>query len=113
MGFSAGGAVTTTTALQPHPEDRPDFAAVIYGAVFEEVKAPPAAPPLFALCAADDQMAVTGSQYLFKAWKAADRPVEMHIYAKGGHGFGMTPHGLPTDTWIERFTDWLRSLELL
>jgi hypothetical protein len=31
----------------------------------------------------------------------------MHLYAKGGHGFGMRAHNLPTDHWIDRFADWL------
>jgi hypothetical protein len=30
------------------------------------------------------------------------------MYLKGGHGFGMRKQGLPTDTWIERFGDWLK-----
>jgi hypothetical protein len=37
------------------------------------------------------------------------RPVELHIYAQGGHGFGMNQLGLPSDTWIERFFDWLQA----
>jgi hypothetical protein len=35
------------------------------------------------------------------------RPTELHLYEQGGHGFGMTPKGLPVDHWIERFGDWL------
>jgi hypothetical protein len=34
----------------------------------------------------------------------------MHIYAAGGHGFGMRKIGLPCDTWIERFADWLKGM---
>jgi len=32
---------------------------------------------------------------------------ELHIYSKGGHGFGMLKQGLPVDTWIDRFAEWL------
>jgi hypothetical protein len=32
------------------------------------------------------------------------------LYARGGHGFGMNRSGLPVDTWIDRFTDWLGML---
>lgn len=35
---------------------------------------------------------------------------ELHIYAKGNHGFGMNRKDLPVDTWIERFADWLDML---
>jgi dienelactone hydrolase len=110
MGFSAGGMVTSQIALNFTPETRPDFAAPIYGAIFDEVVASPDAPPLFLLCAQDDEMASHGSLLMYSAWKAANRPVEMHIYASGGHGFGMRKLGLPCDTWIERFTDWLKGL---
>jgi len=47
------------------------------------------------------------------AWKAADKPAELHSYAAGGHGFGMPKHELPTDGWIERFGDWLRYQKLM
>jgi len=109
MGFSAGGNLTAHAALQYTPDCRPAFAAPIYGALFEDPVVPGDAPPLFLLCANDDEMAVAGSQQLFSAWRAAKRPVEMHIYAKGGHGFGMTCQRLPTDSWIERFYDWLKA----
>jgi len=93
---------------------RPDFAGVIYGADLAEVAPVPAnAPPLFILCADDDEMATSTSVHLHSEWRAAGRPVELHIYFKGGHGFGMRKQGLPTDTWIERFGDWLQAQGLL
>jgi acetyl esterase/lipase len=110
MGFSAGGMLTACVALQHDPESRPDFAAPIYAAPFEEVPVPEDAPPLFLLCAADDDMATGVSTRLFTLWKAAGRPVELHIYSRGGHGFGLREQGLPSDCWLERFTDWLESL---
>ena len=113
MGFSAGGGVTTQIALHYTPDSRPDFAAPIYAAVFRAVKARPDAPPLFGLCAADDEMASRANQILYKAWKAASCPVEMHIYQSGGHGFGMNKKDLPCDTWIERFEDWLRGMGIV
>ncbi len=113
MGFSAGGGVTTSVALDYTPDCRPDFAAPIYAAVFEDVLTPTDAPPLFLLCANDDKMATNASLLLYNAWNAAARPVEMHIYTGGGHGFGMKKLGLPSDTWIERFADWLQGLGLL
>ena len=113
MGFSAGGMVTSQIALNFTPETRPDFAAPIYGAIFEEVAAPQDAPPLFLLCAQDDEMASNASLLMYKAWKTAKRPVEMHIYAGGSHGFGMRKQGLPSDTWIERFFDWMKGIGMV
>jgi hypothetical protein len=50
---------------------------------------------------------------LYNQWLAAKRPVEIHLYAKGDHGFGMRKQSLPTDQWIERFGDWLQMQGLL
>ena len=107
MGFSAGGAVTVNVALQHDAGSRPDFAAAIYSAGWEEIPVPADAPPLFVLCAADDLMAAPLSVRLYTDWQAAGHAVELHIYSQGGHGFGMTRQGLPSDTWIDRFGDWL------
>jgi acetyl esterase/lipase len=113
MGFSAGGGVTAQAVLYTAPESRPDFAAPIYAAVFDEVKAPADAPPLFLLCTDNDEMASRASMLLYDAWKDVKRPVELHIYAQGEHGFGMKQYGLPADTWIERFADWMKGLGYL
>jgi acetyl esterase/lipase len=113
MGFSAGGAVTVNVALQHDAKSRPDFAAPIYSAWWDDAPVPANAPPLFLLCAQNDDMATTNSIRLYSDWKAAGAPVELHIYSKGGHGFGMTKQGLPSDTWIERFGDWLQVQGLL
>ena len=112
MGFSAGGELTTLLATNYTPDCRPDFVAPIYPAVFGQVQAASDAPPLFLCCAADDEMAARSSLLLYQAWKAAHRPVEMHIYGAGSHGFGMRTLGLPCDTWIERCADWLKSITL-
>ena len=40
--------------------------------------------------------------------KNARVPAELHIYSKGGHGFGMRKQGLPADHWIDHFGDWLQ-----
>ena len=107
MGFSAGGVVTTGVAAQYDAESRPDFAAPIYTAPWEVGTVPADAPPLFIALANDDQMAVDASVPLYTKWRAAGHPAELHIYAKGGHGFGMLKNNLPSDHWIERFGEWL------
>jgi acetyl esterase/lipase len=107
MGFSAGAIVTRAAATDDNAASRPDFAAHIYGPVLGEIKVPKDAPPLFIVCAADDQLAEASSARLYGVWRAAARPAELHLYEKGGHGFGMARRGLPVDGWINRFGDWL------
>ncbi|HEY9078000.1 MAG TPA: alpha/beta hydrolase [Anaerolineaceae bacterium] len=110
MGFSAGGMLTLSVAMTPDPASRPNFAAPIYPAPPLEASIPPEAPPLFLLCAADDDMASAVTIDYYHRWRTAHRPVELHIYAQGGHGFGMECNNLPSDGWIERFSEWLGSL---
>lgn len=109
MGFSAGGMLTLNVALHCDPSSRPNFAAPIYSAPPPEAPIPTDAPPLFLLCAADDEMASGVSTRYYTQWRAAGLTVELHIYANGGHGFGMKSQGLPSDHWIERFAEWLRA----
>ncbi len=113
MGFSAGGTVTCEVALHHDAASRPDFAGPIYPAVFGQVSAPADAPPLFTACANDDAVCNKGTLKLIAAWQEAKKPVEVHLYAKGGHGFGMNKRGRPTDHWIELFGDWLEMQGLL
>jgi len=114
MGFSAGAAVTYFVATaRAGAERRPAFAGYIYGGGRDDGEAPPDAPPIFILCAADDPIAAPGAVPLYQAWRAAGITAELHIYARGGHGFGMRPRGLPTDDWIARFHDWLGEIGIL
>src|SRR6266702_606686 len=94
IGFSAGGRVTVGVALEHDAESRPNFAAPIYGALWEDLAVPADAPPLFIALANDDELAVDPGIALYCAWRAAGHPVELHIYAQGGHGFGMRKQGL-------------------
>jgi acetyl esterase/lipase len=108
MGFSAGGNLTTGVALNYDADSRPDFAAPIYSSPYEDISVPADAPPLFIAVAHDDAFAASASVPLYSAWNAAGRSAELHIYSKGGHGFGMHRQGLPSDHWIERFGEWLQ-----
>lgn len=111
IGFSAGGTVTASVAYNYTPESRPNFAAPIYLAYNWTIKAkgvPADAPPLFVLGATDDPLGLAPqSVAIYQDWTAARKPAELHLYSKGGHGFGMKQQNLPSDHWIERFTDWL------
>jgi acetyl esterase/lipase len=90
LGFSSGGVVAIGAAMQYEEESRPNFAAPIYLALSGTgIVVPTDAPPLFLLAASDDPMAVGTSLPLYSAWKDAGRPVELHLYAQGGHGFAM------------------------
>lgn len=113
MGFSAGGILTMGVVMQHDAESRPNFAAPIYGGSTDGMSVPADAPPLFIAVADDDQMFSASSAKLYLEWKAAKRPAELHIYSKGGHGFGLTNRGWPVDSWIDRFGDWLQMQGLL
>ena len=110
MGFSAGGTVTMGVGTSYTAENRPDFLAPIY--LFRDPKrnigVPRDAPPLFACAASDDQLSLAPhSVNLYNDWVGAGKTAELHIYSKGGHGFGMRKQNLPSDAWIERFAEWL------
>ena len=64
---------------------------------------------MFLVHADDDQTvaAVDHSIRLYEAWKKDGISAEVHIYSRGGHGFGMRKRNLPIDTWTERLRDWL------
>lgn len=111
MGFSAGGFVTASLALEHDAQTRPNFAVPIYAAVWEDVIAPENAPPLFVALASDDgfgELMISSSLKLYQAWQKAGFSAELHAYSSGGHGFGMKTQGLPSDFWIDRFYDWLK-----
>ena len=107
MGFSAGAWLTTYVIMNSSPEQQPNFAAPIYGGSIDGKKVPENAPPLFIACAANDPIVNSGPT-IYQEWRDAEKSVEMHIYSKGGHGFGMRKQGLPVDNWIEHLYDWIK-----
>ena len=116
MGFSAGGALTGVSAFDTAVTSRPDFVASIYAYIppFVPKTAQKDAPPLFVAAASDDELhLVPMSLDIYSKWLAAGRSAELHIYSKGGHGFGMNRQNQPSDTWIDRFGDWLQVQGLL
>jgi len=110
IGFSAGGTVTASTMFGYTRDNRPDFAAPIYpyfpstmiGNVAND------APPMFIVTATDDGFGLAPHSIdLYNKWLSTKHDAELHMYARGNHGFGMKKQNLPTDKWIERFYDWL------
>lgn len=111
VGFSAGGTVAASAAFNFTAENRPDFVAPIYPFFPPEMvtKIAADAPPLFVAAATDDGLNLAPhSANLYQQWLTAKHPAEIHMFSKGGHGFGMRVQHLPSDTWIDRFGDWLR-----
>jgi endo-1,4-beta-xylanase len=123
MGFSAGGEVaalmeTRFDAGNPSAADpidrlssRPDFSLIVYpGFRLDEIaEVPKDAPPAFLVCATDDPSHVVTTANLYLALQKARIPAEMHLYQKGGHGFGMRDKQAPVTTWNDRLLDWLNS----
>jgi acetyl esterase/lipase len=110
IGFSAGAFLAVDLAIGAK-ETRPDFVGLIYGALRTPV--PNDAPPAFIAAAANDEMVPNDPLQLYAAWKAAGRPVELHIFESGGHGFGMKQKGATSDHWFDELVWWMRSRALL
>lgn len=135
MGFSAGAHLAA--ALSVHYEKRlyasidaadrescrPDFAVVIYPgylALADQDFAPnpdirPTAqtPPTFLAQAEDDPVHVENSIVYFLELKKAGVPAELHIYAQGGHGYGLRETGLPISHWPSLVETWLQTVQMI
>ena len=67
-------------------------------------------PPLFIVIADDDNLVSPNSAArLYMAWRLAGKPAELHIFRRGGHGFGMKTLKLPSDGWVNLFYSWMES----
>ncbi len=111
MGFSAGATLTMSVAYNANKNNRPNFIAPIYA--YEPAiigsQLPQKKTPIFLAVAGDDELQIVPhSLSIYKKWFSDGHPAELHVYQKGGHGFGMKEQDLPTDTWHERFGEWLQ-----
>ncbi|HZD48473.1 MAG TPA: alpha/beta hydrolase [Silvibacterium sp.] len=140
LGFSAGAhlaaALSTNfdkRAYDPNdgePVDaadnlscRPDFAVIIYPgylALAEQNFAPnpeihvtSQTPPNFIVQAEDDPVHVENATVYFLELKNAHVPAELHIYAQGGHGYGLRRTDLPVTTWPDTMLTWLHTIKML
>jgi acetyl esterase/lipase len=135
LGFSAGAHLAA--ALSTHydkrlyaPVDaadqlscRPDFAVIVYPGYLadpsrsnlEKLDLHPTAstPPSFIVQAEDDPVHVENSTTWFLALKGANVPAELHLYAKGGHGYGLRRTELPVTTWPDAVEKWLHTIHIL
>jgi acetyl esterase/lipase len=137
LGFSAGGHLVAATSthftrrLYPAVDAadkercRPDFAVAIYpGHMLEnttkefelnpEIPVTARTPPTFLLQAEDDNVdGVTQSLVYYIALKKAGVPVEMHLYAQGGHAFGLRRTKLPVTGWPQLVETWLGTIGMI
>ncbi len=116
MGFSAGATLTLCLAYNSSPDTQPNFVAPIYP--YEPAligsTIPKSQLPIFLAAASNDELGMAPhSLNIYSKWLAAKQPAELHLYEKGGHGFGMRKQNLPADTWIESFTAWLQMHKFL
>ena len=105
VGFSAGAMLTLSTTLAGG-DARPAFIGTIYGPLPPKA-VPSDAPPLFVALAADDGLFPDRGFGLVRAWLDAQRPVEFHLYERGGHGFGMYPKETTSTGWFDAFVHWM------
>jgi endo-1,4-beta-xylanase len=126
MGFSAGGEVAALietrfdkgndSAADPidRTSSRPDFAVVVYpGFRPGTITVPKDAPPTFLVCADNDRSHVVTTVNLYLDLEKQGVSSEMHIYAAGGHGFGLRASNLPVATWPERLREWMSDRKLV
>jgi hypothetical protein len=70
-------------------------------------------PVLAVALAADDPLFAHGAFGLVSAWHKAGKPVELHFFGQGGHGFGMARQSLTSDLWPDEFLAWMRMRGLI
>jgi acetyl esterase/lipase len=130
LGFSAGGHLVAALSTHfrrrlyrpvdaaDHESCRPDFAVALYPGhlwiddkkfqLNRDVPVTIETPPTFLLQAEDDPVDdIENSLVYYIALKKAKVPVEMHLYAQGGHAFGLRRTGLPITEWPELVETWL------
>ncbi len=135
LGFSAGAhlAAALSTHFDRRLYDRidaaddlscrPDFAVIVYPgylALAEKNFAPnpdipvtAQTPPSFIVQAEDDPVHVENALVYFMALKNAKVPAELHVYANGGHGYGLRRTALPVTTWPAGVETWLHTIGML
>lgn len=134
LGFSAGGHLAASLATNfdkraYEPMDdvdrvscRPDFTVLVYPAYLtnkestalaRDIRVSKETPPTFFAHAGDDGVKSDNSVQMYLALKRAGVPAELHVYASGGHGFGLRPSDKPCATWPLRCGDWLKTQGIL
>jgi len=136
LGFSAGGhmvagmstsfdtRVYTAVDTADQESCRPDFAVAIYPGhlsvaensfmLSPDIRVTGRTPPTFLLQNEDDDVdRVEDSLSYYAALKKVGVPVEMHLYAQGGHAFGLRRTQSPATRWPELVETWLGTIGVL
>ena len=131
LGFSAGGNLAARVAYSPAEAGaaRPDFAVMVYPAyLFEKDKPdsalregpdgvlPPKGPkpvPAFFAHSADDPYPAEGSMALAAKLKSLGGSAEVHVWSKGGHGWGASDRCLAAKEWTNTLGAWLKDRGIL
>ena len=132
MGFSAGGHLCAMASSHYGEQSykpidaidkldaRPSFVGLIYPAYLGNarqdatkldplVKIDVFTPPTFIAITHDDGDRAIFAALYYAELKRQRVPGELHVYSKGGHGYGLRPSSNPVSTWPARMGDWLRS----
>ena len=108
MGFSAGGNLAALAGTKPAKADRPSFLGLMYPVVETNFGPVPAdVPPTFIMQAIDTSIGPDNSVRFYQWVVALKVPVELHLFTKGGHGFGLGRPGSSAAEWPDLFVKWL------
>jgi len=121
IGFSAGGELVAWTAMKPEDargdasdeidkqSARLDFQALIYPGSSQTIQPTKGGVPAFLACAYNDRPDIgEGLAEVYLRFKRVGVPTELHIYATGGHGFGLREKDKrPVAGSSQRFVDWM------
>ena len=132
LGFSAGGHLAANLSTNYQKRDyapidaadklscRPDFTILIYPAYIydkkdkrqmaPEIKVTANTPPAFIVQTLDDRRLVDSAFNYCRALKDDKVDAELHLYAKGGHGYGMRPSKNPISGWPKLCQIWLQGV---
>lgn len=128
LGFSAGGETAAFVSYADLPGEtgaadpidrqnaRADFSMIVYpGPIGFPKTVPPDAPPAFMVCSWDDESHARVLEEILPQYRTAKVPIEMHLYAKGGHGYNMGERSKLSTIrgWPQRMADWLADMGYL
>lgn len=133
MGFSAGAHLaamaSTSYDKRTYPEVdaadklscKPDFCLLVYPAYLDgpnftiapELKVTAQTPPTMLVQTEDDKSYINSSLFYYYALKEAGVPATMHLYSKGGHGYGLRDTGNAVNEWPYRAEEWFMELGVI
>jgi dienelactone hydrolase len=127
MGFSAGGELVAQASMRSgegnssaadaieSQNSRPSFQALIYPGRSGDIKPEKGASPAFLACSANDRRDISeGLAEAYLRFKRAGASAELHVFASGGHGFGVRSRNTGAiGGWTDRLLEWLDSKQFL